>query len=68
MTASSKSNAIKFTRFEAFLGGSWVAFEGEVARTKDIVSVSREVTSAEGKPFRITNVFNLAQLQAYAFA
>ncbi|OWK21445.1 hypothetical protein AJ88_23630 [Mesorhizobium amorphae CCBAU 01583] len=67
MTTPQGSKVTKFTRFEAFIGGTWQAFEGEVGRTKDAVTVNRQVISADGRSFRVANVFNLGQLQAFAF-
>ncbi|MCK1732020.1 hypothetical protein [Bradyrhizobium sp. 142] len=68
MTSSREPKATKFTRFEAFIGGSWQNFEGTIVRTKDTLTVERELVSAEGKPFRVMNVFNLGQIQAFAIA
>ncbi|WP_136623867.1 MULTISPECIES: hypothetical protein [Bradyrhizobium] len=65
--AQPDSKVTKITRFEAFIGGAWQAFEGEVVRTKDVVSVNREVHSTDGTSFRVTNVFNVSHLEAYAF-
>lgn len=56
------------SRFEAFLGGSWQAFEGNVKRTKTTATIVREVTPEGGKPFTLTTVFNLSQLPGYSFA
>lgn len=68
MTSSRESKATKITRFEAFIGGAWQNFEGTIVRTKDIVSVERDLVSADGIPFRVVNCFNLGQIQAYALA